>query len=192
MSTPATSRDTAVLDEILALELTVAWAGESAGEPKRLGWWKSDLIDPEGGGDLFSRLAPKTAVWASLGLARKAAMRVDDAARAKLAHADRVWTLFHFGFAIDELLSDRLVWHRNHQSVPTEVFGPEFLVGSDWSKPSLESMLSGLGTPKVTVTPSGRQLVDTGHSLLEVARLLAAAMLPLTADYPLPFTEVDG
>ena len=40
----------AQLDEILALQLTVAWAGEAAGEPPRLGWWKTDLVDKEGGG----------------------------------------------------------------------------------------------------------------------------------------------
>ncbi|KYF49442.1 hypothetical protein BE08_33000 [Sorangium cellulosum] len=48
------------LDEILALQLTVAWASEAAGEPPRLGWWRSDLVDPEAGGDLFVRLLPRT------------------------------------------------------------------------------------------------------------------------------------
>jgi hypothetical protein len=46
------------LDELLALQLTVAWAGEAAGEPTRLGWWKTDLVDAQGGGDLFARLTP--------------------------------------------------------------------------------------------------------------------------------------
>jgi hypothetical protein len=50
----------------LSLQLAVAWAGEAAGEPTRLGWWKSDLVDPEGGGDLFARLALRTAPWAGL------------------------------------------------------------------------------------------------------------------------------
>lgn len=170
----------------------MAWAGESAGDPKRLGWWKTDLIDPEGSGDLFARLAPKTAVWASLGPARKAAIRVDDRAREKLAHGDRVWTLFHFGFAVDELLSDRLAWHRNHQHVPSEVLGARFMVGTAWSKKSFEAMLAGLDKPKVAVTPSGRQLVGAGRAPLEAARQLAAALVPLGDDYPLPFTEVDG
>ena len=71
----------AELDEILALQFTVAWAGEAAGEPPRLGWWKSDLVDPEGGGDLFARLVPRTAAWASLALVRLAAQGVDAAAR---------------------------------------------------------------------------------------------------------------
>jgi len=178
------------LDEILAIQLTVAWAGEAAGDPKRLGWWKSDLVDREGGGDLFVRLIPKTAVWASLGLVRKAAIRVDETAREKLAHGDRVWTLFHFGFAVDEQLRDRLAWHRNHQNVPSECLGARYCVGSDWSKPAFESVLSGLGKSKVQVTPSGRQIETAAKSPVDVARLLGGALLPLTAEYPLPYAEV--
>ena len=52
------------LDTILALQLTVAWAGEGLSAPKRLDWWKTDLIDEDGGGDFFARLLPKTARWA--------------------------------------------------------------------------------------------------------------------------------
>ncbi len=48
------------LDAILALQLTVAWAGEGLADPKRLDWWRTDLVDPMGGGDLFARLFPKT------------------------------------------------------------------------------------------------------------------------------------
>ena len=40
-----------VLDDILTLQLTVAWAGEGLCEPKRLDWWKTDVIDEMGGGD---------------------------------------------------------------------------------------------------------------------------------------------
>jgi hypothetical protein len=86
------------LDEILALQLTVAWAGESAGEPKRLGCSRDDF----------------------------------------------------------------------------------------------ESMIAGLGKPKIQVTPSGRQLETTVKSPVELARQLAAALLPLTAEYPLPYAEVSA
>ena len=44
-----------ILDKILALQIMVAWAGEGACEPKRLDWWRTDLIDEYGGGDLFTR-----------------------------------------------------------------------------------------------------------------------------------------
>jgi len=150
------------LDRILSLQLSVAWAGEAAGDPPRLGWWKSDLVDPEGGGDLFARLVPKTAAWASLALVREAARVIDEAGRMKLARPDGVWTLYHFGFVIDEQLADRLAWHRTHQHVPADVLGPMFLAHKAWSKDGFASMLSGLGKPKVEVTPSGRKLEVTG------------------------------
>jgi hypothetical protein len=180
------------LDAILALQLSVAWAGEAAGDPPRLAWWKSDLVDPEGGGDLFARLVPKTAPWASLALVREAARRVDQAARSKLANPDAAWTLFHFGYATDERISDRLAWHRQHQHDPKEVLGPHFLVGTPWSPRALEAMLANLGKPKVTITPAGRKVELTEPSASKAAPLLAAALLPLAAAYPMPFVEVAG
>jgi hypothetical protein len=61
------------LDQILAIQFSVAWAGESGGDPPRLGWWQSDLIDAETGGDFFARLLPRTHAWAGLSLARRGA-----------------------------------------------------------------------------------------------------------------------
>lgn len=177
------------LDEILALQLTVAWAGESAGEPPRLGWWRSDLVDLEAGGDLFVRLLPKTAPWASLALVREAARRVDEAGREKLARGDAVWSLFHLGFSVDEQLADRLAQHRHQRRPPAEVLGARFLVDRPWSKTVFESMLASLGQPKVQITPAGRRLDVTAASPVEAAALLAAALLPLSASYPLPFLE---
>ncbi len=179
-------------DAILALQLSVAWAGEAAGDPSRLAWWKSDLVDPEGGGDLFARLVPKTAPWASLALVREAARRVDQAARSKLANPDAAWTLFHFGYATDERISDRLAWHRQHQHDPKEVLGPHFLVGTSWSPHALEAMLANLGKPKVSITPAGRKVELPDALPQQAAPRLAAALLPLAAAYPMPFVEVAG
>jgi hypothetical protein len=180
------------LDAILALQLNVAWAGEAAGQPPRLGWWKSDLVDPEGGGDLFARLAPKTAEWASLGLVREVARRVDQAARSKIAGGDRVWTIFHFGFQVDEQLSDRIAFHRRERHPAREVLGEGFLVGRPWSKDGFEAALGSLGKPKVEITPAGRKLELVAASAAEAAPLLAAALLPLLSEYPLPFVEIAG
>ena len=33
------------LDQILALQVTIAWAGEGLCDPNRLGWWNTDLVD---------------------------------------------------------------------------------------------------------------------------------------------------
>ena len=65
----------AVLDEILALQITVAWAGEGTCAPPRLGWWRTDLVDPAGGGDLLARLLPNTHAWAVFEAVRCAAIR---------------------------------------------------------------------------------------------------------------------
>lgn len=42
----------AVLDEILGFQILVAWAGEGLCRPKRLRWWETDLVDPDGGTDV--------------------------------------------------------------------------------------------------------------------------------------------
>ena len=177
------------LDEILALQLTVAWAGEAAGDPKRLGWWRTDLVDREGGGDLFARLTPRTGVWASLALVRAAARRVDSTARESVAHGDALWTPFHFGFDIDEQLDDRMAYHRSHERSPAEVLGSRYLVERPWSKAGLEVLLKALGAPAVTETPAGRQITTSVVAPAHAASLLFAALLPLGATYPLPHIE---
>ena len=108
-----TELDDTTLDHILALQITVAWAGEGLCEPKRLGWWKTDLVDELGGGDLFGRLLPKTAKWAALEAVRQAGIATDKQARAKLANPANVRTLFFWGFTIDEKLKDRLAVHKS-------------------------------------------------------------------------------
>ncbi len=114
------------LDAIVALQLTVAWAGERAAEPERLGWWETDLVDELAGGDLFARLLPRTAAWAGLELAREAARRADRRARAQLADPDAMATLFHFGFALDEALDDRLAHLKRTGAAPSDALGEHF------------------------------------------------------------------
>ena len=179
------------LDEILALQLTVAWAGEAAGDPPRLGWWRSDLVDPEGGGDLFARLVPKTRAWTSLILVRDAARRVEEAARAHLTQSDKheIRSLFHLGFKLDEKLDDRLAQHRREQREPADVLGARFLVGRPWKHGDFESLLAGLGKPRVEVTSTGRRLSVARATAVEKVALFAAALLPLTPAYPFPYAE---
>lgn len=79
--------DPAVLDEVLSLQLLVAWAGEGKTDPPRLGWWRTSLVDEFGGEDLFARLMPRTWRWAVLEAARTAARIADAEARAHAAMA---------------------------------------------------------------------------------------------------------
>lgn len=200
MGTPIAA---AALDEILALQTSVAWAGEAAGG--RLGWWASDLVDPEGGGDLFARLTPKTAAWASLILVREAACRVDEKARASFAASDTMWSLFSFGFGIDEQLSDRLAHHRGTLVPPADVLGPRFIVGKPFSVPSFAGWLREGGAPKITPEPNGLRVAVPGANFaawskgssrdvaVDAARLLAAALLDKDGKpakkYPFPYIE---
>lgn len=182
----------AQLDDILALQLSVAWAGEAAGAPRRLGWWQTDLIDPEGGGDLFARLVPRTAAWAGFELAREAARRVEAAALARIAKRDGLWTLFHFGFAVDEQLHDRLAYHRRHRDVPADVFKDRLQASGPWDAAVFAKHLERGGAPKVELTPSGRLVKAKPASAADAAPLLAAALLPFDKVYPLPHLEVSG
>lgn len=86
------------LDQILALQLTIAWAGEGLCQPARLGWWRTDLVDEAGGGDLFARLTPRLQRWSALEAARETARRIDEQKRREVAEPEKVRTLFHLGF----------------------------------------------------------------------------------------------
>jgi hypothetical protein len=79
-----------------------AWAGEKNARPQRLGWWRTDILDETGAGDLLSRLTPRTQEWAALEAVREAARSVDERTRRRSATPDRILTLFHFGFELDE------------------------------------------------------------------------------------------
>lgn len=178
--------DEQTLDTILALQLTVGWAGEQADEPKRLGWWNTDLTDDAAGGDFFSRLLPKTAVWAGLEMARQAALRADATARKRLAHPDQTWTLFHFGFELDEAIQDRLEHHKRHAHLPTEVFDQLWGVKPSWNESEFEAFLKSVGSSSVSDSPAGREMKKLTAEPAAAARALAAALLPLSDKYPLP------
>jgi hypothetical protein len=96
------------LDSILALQLTVAWAGEALCQPPRLGWWRTDLVDEAGGGDLFARLTPRLQRWSTHEAARETARRVDEQSRREVADPEKVRSLFHLGFRVVEKLGTRL------------------------------------------------------------------------------------
>jgi hypothetical protein len=98
----------ATLDAVLTTQLVVAWAGEARCEPKRLGWWETDLVDEAGGADLLRLLAPTTWRWAAFEAAREAARRVDEQARKRMADPDAVRSIFFLGFAWENRLPTAL------------------------------------------------------------------------------------
>lgn len=180
------------LDRILALQFMVAWAGEGRSEPRRLGWWDTDLVDEAGGGDFFARLVPRTHAWAALEATREAARRVDAKNRAKLANPDDVRTLFFLGFDIDEQLGDRLnAWKREENRSPALLpLAIDF--AAPFSQDKLVQALTLSGPETYSVTPAGRQLQGPMPQDPDVAmHRLASALVPLVDQYPLPYFQVE-
>ena len=178
-----------VLDEILALQITVAWAGEGACAPPRLGWWRTDLVDPAGGGDLLARLLPKTHAWASLEAVREAAIRADAKARAQMPDSDKVRTLYFFGFELDERLAERLAHHKRSGSDPNKALPLSVDLHAAFSSASIAELLSPVAAKaEYAVVPGGRQLKGAMPDAPElVARQLAAVLVPFADNYPMPF-----
>ena len=185
--------DTA-LDQILALQLTVAWAGEGLCRPPRLGWWRTDLVDEAGGGDLFARLLPKTHLWASLEAVRWAAIHADRRGRAQVANPDSVRTLFHFGFTVDEMIEERLRTHKHAVRPPGEALPLPMDIRHTFSPGVFEQGLRlSEGSAQHQVVPSGRQMKgEMPSDPARAAQCLAAALLPLSERYPLPFYHLPS
>lgn len=101
-----------------------------------------------------------------------------------------MWTLFRFGFVVDEQLEDRLAQHRAAGTEPAQVLGEHYVVEKPWDASEFARRLESLGRPSVEIVPGGRKLRTRTSSPVEAARLLAAALAPLGAEYSLPYLEV--
>lgn len=184
---------TDVLDRILALQILVAWAGETPDGAARLNWWRTDMIDVGAGGYLLEEMMPRTYRWSSLEAALRAAIQADQHKRLDMAKPDAMRTLFFWGFGIDEQLSDRLREHKLHQADPDEVLALAMNINEEFSREAFEAAVQQDPAPKYTVVPSGRQMMEPmpgGHDLC--AAKLVAALLPLTNEYPMPFYSLEG
>lgn len=183
--------DAAVLDEILSLQLLVAWAGEAKTDPPRLGWWRTSLIDEFGGEDLFARLTPRTWRWAVLEATRVAARITDAEARSHAADGDQLVSLFHFDFELDEQLDDRLAELKRSERAPGEVLPRLASIRQTWNADAFLASLRDLGTATTAPSSIGRRLKGPmPESRVEAARLLAAAMVPPGDRYPAPHWKV--
>lgn len=176
-----------VLDELLTLQLLVAWAGEGQTDPPRLGWWRTSLVDEFGGLDLFQRLTPRTHEWAVLEAARDAAKHVDARSRAATDNADQLISLFRFGFVLDEQLDDRLAELKRSGRKPAEALPGLAQIAAAWDRGSFEAWLATLETEHEK-SPSGRRLKGgLPATPLAAARALCGALRPLSATYPAPY-----
>jgi hypothetical protein len=172
------------LDDILTLQLAVAWAGEDA---PRLGWWNTDLVSKYGGVALFDRLAPRTAVWAAYETAREAARRVDAERRSVDATPDHLISLFHLGFEVDEELEDRLLVLKHSGTPPSEALPRLAALPTEWAGPAFAKWLTPGAAPKTVEEPSGLRLVGSAPAAaVERARIFSAALAGLPERYPCP------
>ena len=184
-----------VLDRILDIQFTVAWAGEALSEPSRLGWWRTDLVDTDGGGDVMARIAPRTAPWASLQLAREAARRVDEHSRKRHGKPDDMRSIFFLGFRVDEMVNDRMEHLKNvflrDGKRPSDVFHLFRAMDGAFNADVLAGVLR-CGSETFESDSVGRRLEGPPPSQPDVlVARLAAALSPFTEHYPLPYFEVE-
>ncbi len=176
-----------MLDRILALQLLVAWAGEGSTDPPRLGWWRTSLVDELGGEDLFKRLVPRTWRWAVLEAARVAARTVDAEMRSHAAEGDHLVSLFHFGFLVDEQLDDRLAELKRSTADPLEAMPELAATAKPWDAAAFLQEMCGLAEVSIAASSVGRRLKGEAPSdPLAAARMLAAAIAPMSERYPAP------
>lgn len=166
--------------------MIVAWSGESLTRPARLGWWRTQLADPDGGMDLFKRIAPRTWEWAVFSALRSAAREVDRKLFEGLGneHQNRT-TLFHWGFALDERLDERLNDLRRAGGSPWEVL-PGIGWLREWSAPAFTEWVQKTGSVDFVVEPTGRRIPGPPRSVEEARIRLVAALHPLSDRYPAP------
>lgn len=176
-----------VIDGVLAIQIAVAMAGEK--DDGRWNWWRSTFTDALVGADFFNRATPALANWSALDACRRAAVYVDAGRRRQLAEPDRVRTLYFFGFAIDEQLSMRLSVLKDAQASPVQALPRPYLDGNAFTAAMLEAYLqTHVEHPAYSITPVGRQLKGQMPQGPErAAEQLAAALLPLSDNYPMPY-----
>lgn len=181
------------LDRILAWQLTIAWAGEGNGELQRLGWWRTDLTDELGGGDFFQRLLPKTGRWAAFEAVREAAIRCDRKSRERLSISDSINTLFFWGFAIDEQLTDRLAEHKRGHKGINEALALHVDIDTPFNQQNFEAALKAASKTSYEVVPEGRRIrADKLPSFEMRTHQLVDALLPLSESYPMPFYSIEA
>lgn len=175
------------LDSILTIQLLIAWAGE-AGDPPRLGWWRTDMTSEYGGEDLFRRLLPNTWQWATLQAAREAARRTDAESRREAHDADALMSLFGMGVEADRRLDERLAdLARSAQAPAAALPGLAEWLGQPFDRDAFTAWLQQQGDPATTASPVGRRLKGAcPEDIATAAQSLAAALLPLGNAYPLP------
>ncbi len=178
---------TSQIDLLLTTQIAIAWAGE-AGEDRRLGWWRSDLVSEFGGEDLFKRLLPHSWEWAVLQSVRETARRRDAVLRRQDHDADRILSLYGMGFEIDERADERFQDLKRSAIPPLEALpGLRDVISKSWQQDRFSDWVVGHGKVDYVTAPIGRRIRGNApYSLDQVVHNLVAAFRPLPDAYPLP------
>ncbi len=171
------------IDQILAWQFALAWAGESP----RLKWWRTDLVDEDGGGNFMQRLLPRTHRWAALEAVRRAAFLADLKARNATGHPDGLRSLYFWGFEVDEKLGERIRELKLSQAEPEAALSLpiDLRPSARFDRAALESALQ---QPPYELRSTGRELPGPmPEDLAEACLRLAGAHLPFPQTYPAPF-----
>jgi len=186
---PKSSLSDSQIDDLLAAQLIVAWAGEfGSDDERRLRWWQTDLISEFGGQDLFERLLPHTWQWATFQAVREAARRQDEKLRASDHDPDRLLSLFSLGFDVEERTDERLQDFKRSGKSPQECL-PELkaVLDAARSREAFEKWVSRRGKADYTLQPAGRRLKGKlPESLSEATSRLIAALAPIDEAYRMP------
>lgn len=182
-----------LLDAILKIQIAVAAAGGRWDDGTGLHWWRSRLADDFGGVDLFQRLAPAAGDWSVLDVVRRAAKSYDRRCRTAIAGTSgRLRTVFWLGGELEELLDRRLRHHKTERNDARLILGADVQVGESFDGSAFRRWLEGLhGEEAPLIVAGGRELKSPPlHDPLQMAKRLAAALLPLPDHYPVPFFRV--
>lgn len=185
--------DDEALDQILDLQLAVAWAGEQGergGGGERLGWWPTDLTSEDGGLAVLRHLAPKTYIWAAFQAAREAARQVDRRRLAAPEALDSRYTLFHLGAELDERLEERLGQLKREGGELGRLPKLSALREAPFSQGGFNEWVTGFGPAAHDARADGRALRDVHpRPTVALVRALVAALSPHVAQYPAPYAR---
>ena len=145
------------------------------------------MVSKYGGLALMEQLTARTAAWAVLQTALEAGRRTEARLRATDADPDRLISLFHLGFELDEALSDRLREHKGSGASPTEALPALREVMASWDPQRFEGWLELDEAPPVAAEPAGRRLTGRPPSdPVSLVQGLASGLRPLSDAYPFP------
>ena len=185
--------DDEALDQILDLQLAVAWAGEQGergGGGERLGWWPTDLTSEDGGVAFLRHLAPKTYVWAAFQAAREAARQVDRRRLAAPEALDERFTLFHLGAELDERLDERLVQLKREGDDLGCLPQLAALREAPFSQDRFAEWVASFGAVEHDARADGRALRELSpRPSVALVRALVAALSPHVERYPAPYAR---